>query len=173
MAIDFGIQYKSLIGLKGLNLGVAIKNVGPQMKFDGPGLYRKAVSTEGVRPVQFFKSEAASFELPALVEIGLGYESQVGENMVWSLNGAFSNSTLYYDEFRVGGELGYTMDRLRLFARGGWAGLAQAQSDNIFKGTFGAGLSYAAAGIDITIDYAYRQVDFFSANNVLSLKFGF
>ena len=93
--------------------------------------------------------------------------------MVWSLNGAFSNSTLYYDEFRVGGELGYTMDRLRLFARGGWAGLAQAQSDNIFKGTFGGGLSYAAAGIDITIDYAYRQVDFFSANNVLSLKFGF
>jgi hypothetical protein len=35
------------------------------------------------------------------------------------------------------------------------------------------GVSYAAPGIDITVDFAQRQVDLFGANSVLSVKFGF
>ncbi|MEK6572296.1 MAG: hypothetical protein AABZ61_13055, partial [Bacteroidota bacterium] len=46
-------------------------------------------------------------------------------------------------------------------------------SESIFGATFGAGISYAAAGVNITFDYAYRQVELFDNNNVISVKLGF
>lgn len=173
-AFDFGIQYHGLVGVSGLQLGVAVKNIGPQMKFDGSGLLREAIATGGVRPQQQYKSEAASFELPSVVEIGLGYQGTAAENMVWSVNSSFTNNNLYLDEYRFGGEVGVTMEALRLFARGGFETVPQAETaDNIFGGTFGVGLGYAATGIDISVDYAYRSVQYFDANNVISFKLGF
>jgi len=35
------------------------------------------------------------------------------------------------------------------------------------------GLLYSTEDIDITVDYAYRSVQFFDANQVISVKFGF
>lgn len=173
-ALDFGIQYSGLVGVKGVNLGIALKNVGPQLKYDGPGLYRTAISTDGLRPSQKYKSEAASFELPSLIEIGLSYDAKAGENMVWSLNGSFTNNNLYLDEYRVGGEVGMTMESVKLFGRAGMNIIPQAETkENIFGPTFGAGLNYAMPGLSITVDYAYRQVEFFDANNVFSIKLGF
>ncbi|MEK6572024.1 MAG: PorV/PorQ family protein, partial [Bacteroidota bacterium] len=153
-ALDFGVLYNGLVGIQGLNLGVAVKNVGPQMKFEGTGLFRNAISGDGRRPEQFYKSDAASFELPSVVEIGLTYDRKFGENMMWSLNGSFTNNNLYRDEFRVGGEVGYTMESVSLFGRAGIGMVAQADeradifgnnvSESIFGATFGAGISYAA-----------------------------
>ena len=178
MAIDFGIQYKGLVGVRGLNLGVSLKNVGSQMKYDGPGLYRLALSSDGRRPEQRYKSEAASFELPSLVEIGLAYEGATVDNFMWNLNGTFSNNNLYLDEYKLGGEVGYQLDAVKIFGRAGMGFIPTAETiagknENIFGPSFGAGLVYAAQGITVTVDYAYRQVEFFDANNVLSLKFGF
>jgi hypothetical protein len=173
-ALDFGVQYHGLVGVPGLNLGVTVKNIGPQMKYDGSGLYRSARPTEGQRPEQRFKSEAASFELPSVVEIGLGYSGSVGDNMMWNVNGSFTNNNLYLDEYRVGGELGITMESLRIFGRAGLGMVPQAQEkENIFGATFGFGFGYLAGGVDITLDYAYRQVEFFDANQVISIKLGF
>ena len=45
-----------------------MKNIGPQMKYDGSGLYRNAISSDGDRPEQRFKSEAATFELLSTIE---------------------------------------------------------------------------------------------------------
>ncbi len=173
-ALDFGVQYHGLVGVPGLNLGVTVKNIGPQMKYDGSGLYRAARPTEGQRPEQRFKSEAASFELPSVVEIGLGYSGSMGDNMMWNVNGSFTNNNLYLDEYRVGGELGITMESLRIFGRAGLGMVPQAQEkENIFGATFGFGFGYLAGGVDITLDYAYRQVEFFDANQVISIKLGF
>ncbi|MBI3579178.1 MAG: PorV/PorQ family protein [Ignavibacteriales bacterium] len=173
-ALDFGIQYSGLVGVKGVNLGVALKNVGPQMKYDGPGLYRNAISPDGSRPQQKYKSEAASFELPSLIEIGLSYDAKAGDNMVWSLNGSFTNNNLYLDEYRVGGEIGMMLESVKLYGRAGVGMVPQAEAkENIFGATFGAGLNYAVPGVSITVDYAYRQVQFFDANNVFSVKLGF
>jgi hypothetical protein len=174
MAFDFGVLYNGLIGIQGFDLGVAVKNIGPQMKFDGTGLYRTATSSDGRRPEQKYKSDAASFELPSVVEIGLAYEAKMGDNMIGSLNGSFTNNSLYLDEYRVGGEFGITLESLQLFGRAGLGMVPQAEEkENIFGATFGAGITYAATGITITLDYAYRQVEFFDANNVFSVKLGF
>ncbi|MBI4428392.1 MAG: PorV/PorQ family protein [Ignavibacteriales bacterium] len=175
-AVDFGVQYNGLVGVQGLLLGVTVKNIGPQMKYDGSGLFRLAVTTEGTRPEQRYKSETASFELPSVVEVGLAYDATVGENMNLMLNGAFTNNNLYLDEYKFGGEISMGMESVRLFGRVGGTMLPDADSDlkeNIFGITYGFGLDYAAPGIGITIDYAYRSVELFDANNVFTVKFGF
>ena len=64
-----------------------------------------------------------------MVEIGVAYRSQAGENMLWNLNGAFTNNNLYQDEYRVGGELGIKMDALQLFGRAGVGMVPQASAD--------------------------------------------
>ncbi len=173
-ALDFGVQYHGLVGITGLSLGVAVKNIGPQMKFNGPGLYGAATRSDGLRPEQRYLSDAASFELPSLVEIGLGYGGSFTNNAVWGLTGSFTNNNLYLDEYRVGGEVGVTMESLHLFGRAGTALVPQAASgSNIFGATFGFGIGYTATGVEVTVDYAYRAVDFFDANQVFSLKVGF
>jgi hypothetical protein len=173
-ALDFGVAYNGLVGIRGLSLGVALKNIGPQLQYNGSGLFRQAVSEDGLRPSQYYSSVAASFELPSVVEIGLGYDSKVGDNMTWDVSGSFTNNNLYLDEYRLGGELGYNLDPVQIFGRAGIGLVPQAaSSDNIFGATFGGGLIYNAQGISVTVDYAYRQVQYFDANNVISVKLGF
>jgi len=173
-ALDIGVQYGRLVGVQGLELGVVVKNVGPQMKYDGPGLYKLALSSEGTRPTQRYKSEAASYELPSTVEIGLGYTGSVQNNIEYAVMGAFTNNNLYLDEYKVGGELGLGFESLKLYGRAGMGFVPQAETDeNIFGATFGAGVHYGASGIQITVDYAYRSVELFDANNVFSVKLGF
>lgn len=173
-AIDFGVQYDRLVGVAGLTLGVAIKNIGPQMSFDGPALYRVASSSDGRRPEQRYKSEAASFELPSTVEIGLSYRGSLPSNLNYGVNGSFTNNNLYVDEYKLGGEVGYVFESLNVFGRFGVGIVPQIEgSENIFGETFGFGVNYAASGIDLTVDYAYQSVDLFEGNSVISLKFGF
>lgn len=176
LAFDFGLQYYGLVGVQGLHLGVAVKNIGPQMKFDGPGLYRSATSSEGLRPEQKYKVDGGSFELPSSVEIAVGYSGKVGDNMNYTVSGLFANNNLYLDEYKLGGEYGVTLNPVKLFARAGYSFVPQIQnkSDNIFGATLGFGLSFdAGGGAELALDYAYRQVDLFSANNVFALRVGF
>jgi hypothetical protein len=175
IAFDFGLQYRALANVPGLNLGVTVKNIGPQMQYDGPGLLRNATTSDGDRPEQKYKSEAASFEMPSLVEIGLGYEARFQDNIVLGVTGAFANNNLYTDEYKIGGEVGYLMDNLRLYGRAGMSLLPNLDKndDNIYGASFGVGLFYAAPGLNITLDYAFRQVDLFQDNQVVTVKLGF
>lgn len=173
-AIDFGVQYSGLAGISGLGIGVAVKNIGPQMKYDGPGLLRKATSSGERRPEQNYTLDAASFELPSLIEIGLSYGGTFEDNLMYSVNSSFTNSNLYFDEYRLGGEVGYSIEGLKLFGRAGLAMTPQAEEkENIFGPTFGFGVSYGMTGMNLSLDFAYRQVEFFDANQVISVKIGF
>jgi hypothetical protein len=176
MAFDLGLQYTGLVGVQGLHLGVAVKNIGPQLKYDGSGLYRSAVTTEGLRPEQKYKTDAASFELPASIEIGVGYSGRVGDNMNYTVSGVFANNNLYLDEYKLGAEYGVNLAPVKVFARGGYSFVPQITEaeDNIFGATLGFGLVFeAGSGVELGVDYAYRQVDLFSANNVIALRIGF
>jgi hypothetical protein len=180
-ALDLGVQYHSVGGLKGLDLGVAMKNIGPQIKFDGSGLLREGTASAGSRPEQFFSSKAASFELPSSVELGLSYSRQMNESMTWGVNGTFANNNLGLDGYRGGAELSYQAEKIGFAARGGLELSPDPGQDlnnntiddSIFGPTFGFGLNYKAPGIALTLDFAYRQTDFFDSNKMFSLKFGF
>lgn len=169
---DFGIQYKGLIQVQGLNIGLAIKNIGPGMTFGGPGLYRAAIAQDASRPVQKYQLQAATFELPATVDIGLSYERDLGNNLFGSVSGAFVNNNLYYDEYRGGLELGINMESLQLVGRVGYLNQPKAD-ENIFGMTAGIGIAYKSGNSGITLDYGYRQVQYFKANSVFSVKVDF
>ncbi len=182
-ALDFGVQYNGLAGINGLQIGVAVKNIGPQMQFEGSGLLRDASSSEGLRPEQKYSTIAAAFELPSTVEIGLSYMSTLSNNLNYTVGGSFANNNLYVDEFRVGGEISYGLESLTLFGRAGTNFVPQAsllgsdsdadENENIFGPSFGLGFRYVSGGIDVTVDYAYRTVEFFDGNSVFAVKFGF
>ena len=175
VAFDVGIQYAGLGGIPGLHLGVAVKNIGPQMQFDGPGLYGSATRADGERPEQKYKSEAAKYELPSLFEIGLGYQQSLQEDLKLDITSSFTNKNLGLDEYRVGGELSFAVEGFQLFGRAGLGYTPQAAVDeqHIFGSTFGIGIFYPAPGVDIVVDYAYRTVQFFDANTILSIKLSF
>ncbi len=173
-AVDLGIQYRGVAGFKGVNLGVALKNIGPQMKFDGPALLRLAQASDGRRPTQYYQSKASSWELPTSIEIGMAYERDINESLTYNVNGTFANNNLALDGYRGGAEVAYKMDKVRLAARGGMELSDKGELDEqIFGPTAGFGFTYFSSGLDITIDYAYRTVDFFESNNMFSLKLGF
>jgi hypothetical protein len=176
VAFDFGVQYNRLGGIPGFSVGVAVKNIGSQMTFDGSGLLRDAVAVDALRGQQKYKSDAASFELPSTIEIGLSYQRNLGDNFAALVNGSFTNNNLYLDEYRMGGEVQYKMESLNLYARTGIALTPKdqnAEAENVFGACFGAGINTTAAGLNITLDYAYRSAKFFNANQVFSVKFGF
>ncbi len=172
VAFNVGVIYENFASLNGLSLGVVVKNVGPQMKFDGPGLLTQATVASQNRPPQYYKVEAASFELPSTLEFGLGYKTSFeGDNSVL-FSGTFQNNNFSDDEYKLGAEYAY---QDILFLRGGY-NISESESDlnkYIFGASFGGGVHYALGNLDITVDYAYRSVKVLENNHVFSVKLGF
>jgi hypothetical protein len=55
---NVGVIYNTLADIKGLSIGIAMKNVGPQMQYDGSGML-SFISAGSNRPPQYTKIEAA------------------------------------------------------------------------------------------------------------------
>lgn len=171
VSFDVGVQYTGLANVNGLKLGVVLKNFGPAMKFDGADLLRQATDEKTLRGNQFYKIDAASFELPSQLELGLAYESRFANDYTATFVTSFQNNNFANDEYRFGAEFGFQNS---LFLRGGYAYAPDAvnEEETLFGPTFGAGFNLDA-GVAITVDYAYRWARFFDANHVFSVKFGF
>ena len=168
VAFDIGIQYLSSSGLK---LGVVLKNVGPQMKFDGSdGAYYVLLPNQQTGSAQrAVNLEKAGFELPSTLEFGVGYDLTLPSDVgVLSINAAFQNSNFGDDEFRGG--LEYAWNNI-LFLRGGIM-RTQNQSNNIYGPTFGIGVNIPLGGTSIMFDYSYRKVDYFDGNQWIGVKLG-
>lgn len=170
-AFDFGLRYERLLAVDGLGMGVTIKNIGPQMKYEGPGFLIQSQAIDANRAPQKYLVPTASSELPAQYEIGLTYARKFSESLRASVNGTFSNDGLYYDEYRTGAELLYTMGTLKVAGRVGFVSVP-GDENYLYGSTFGAGVSYDLGNTLLTVDYAYRSVEFFDANQVFTLKIG-
>jgi hypothetical protein len=171
LAFNLGVTYKNLGNVDGLSFAMAIKNLGPQMKFDGSAFYVPATSTTLERSSTYYKIETAAFELPSTLELGVGYELKINSMNHLLLNGTFQNSNFYGDEYKVGAEYAYNN---MFFVRAGYAGMESMPADSQIYGlTAGAGINYNMGGVALKVDYAYRDVQFFSANHVFTVQFGF
>lgn len=178
-AFSAGVQYSGLGNVNGLSVGVAVKNIGPQIKFEGDGLLRQGVVNDVLRPGSFYKVEAASFELPSTIEIGLGYNYTLEEDNFLVLNGVFQSNNFSADEYKVGLEYNYANT---FFIRGGY-NFSEITKNNslqvsdktsqIFGFTAGAGLHYSLGSLDVSFDYAYRAVKFLDNNHVFTVGLGF
>jgi len=170
-SFDAGVQYHSLAGVEGLQVAVVLKNLGPQMSFQGPDLLRKATEGTALRGEQYYAVEAESFELPSQLELGVAYQKQVMNDMGLVLSSTFSNNNFSNDEYRLGGELNF---KEMFFVRGGYTYMPQVEQDQeqIYGPTFGAGFNLNS-GVDIAVDYAYRTTRYFDANHLFSVRFAF
>ncbi len=174
-----GVQYLGVGDVEGLSLGVAVKHIGPQMRFEGDGLLRQGNVDDVLRPGSFYRVTAAAFELPSTIELGLGYKVDVGDQSSLDVSGIFQNNNFSSDEYRVGAEYGFDNT---LFLRGGYnfsenkennAINASDKTSQIFGLTAGAGVHTTLGSLDFTFDYAYRAVEFLENNHVFSVKLGF
>jgi hypothetical protein len=173
-AVDLGVQYHNMGGIRGLHIGVALKNYGPAMTFGGSGLLHKGISTEGRRPEQYYRSDAESFELPSTLDMGVSYVRNINDDVSFTVNSTFINNNLALNSYNFGGEVAYKLGTLKLMGRGGYSYMDTGVSDeSIFGPTMGFGIFYHTTAVDIVVDYAWRQVEYFNNNSVFSFKFGF
>jgi hypothetical protein len=171
VSFDIGLQYNGLAGMNGLKVGMALKNLGPSLKFDGGDLYRVATVDQTLRGGSLLKVDAQPFELPSYFEIGIGYETKLAADQNLFVGTAFQNNNFSDDEYKLG--LEYSFKDI-LYLRGSYQMAPQAATNTyIFGPSFGGGVHYAATGIDIVVDYAYRSNDIFDASHVFTVKLGF
>ena len=170
-AFDFGVQYRGLAAIDGLSLAVAIKNLGPAMQFSGSGLLNSAQLNGVDRGATPLLIQAQKDELPSFFVFGLSYKMSVGETSSLELASTFQDNNFQDDTGQFGAE--YNYDDM-FYLRGGYTVAPDAADEaDIYSFTLGGGIHYDFSNIGITVDYAYRDVDFFDASNVFSIKLGF
>lgn len=171
-AFDAGIQYSNFANIEGLDFGIAIKNIGPAMSYDGTGLIQPGSVRDSKRPTGPLKLDPASFELPSTLEMGLAYTYGLGDMGAVTGSYVFQNNNFYADDNKIAVE--YAFDN-RFFVRGGYTMGMDVPSDwdYIYGPTFGAGFIQKMSGVTLCLDYAYRTVDIFDANHVFAVKLGF
>jgi hypothetical protein len=170
-AFDVGVMYNNLADIHGLSLGVVIKNLGPEMKYDGGGLFHEGQIDDVNRPPTFYKVDAAPFELPSNFQLGLGYAPVLDEMNFLQFSGIYQNNNFSGDEYKLGGEYGYND---LFFVRAGYQFAPQLDSDAYLYGfTAGVGINYEIENFGLKVDYAFRDVEFFDANHVIALTLGF
>jgi hypothetical protein len=170
-AFDVGVIYKNLANISGLSFGIAMKNLGPQMEYDGAGLLIQAESNDLNRPPQYYKTVAASYELPSSFELGFTYHRSIDDINSIQLGGNYQNNNFSSDEYKIAAE--YTYNDF-IFFRGGYTFAPDVESENYLYGfTTGMGVKYTVDDIDLMLDYAFRDVQYFDANHVFQISLGF
>jgi long-subunit fatty acid transport protein len=168
-AVDFGLQY--VAGQTGLRFGIALKNLGPAMTFDGPGLNQTFTQNGGIT---YRRVTLQSFDLPTSLEIGLSYGKTFGKNNTVSVSGTFMNNGFTSDEYRFGLEYNYNR---YVYLRGAYTYYPdKLKNESLWGPTFGAGLQYPFGNLNIGFDYAYRimnQSGFDATNQFFTLHVGF
>jgi hypothetical protein len=115
VCFDGGIQYVTSFGKdkelkrKNVHFGISLKNVGPQMSYQGDGSSVKAniTSTGAAQTLEF---RAQPFDLPSLVNIGASYDyffSKENNNHRLSTALNFTSNSFTQDQFNIGFEYGF------------------------------------------------------------------
>jgi hypothetical protein len=170
LGFDFGVTYNDLGGLNGLDFGVALKNFGGDMKFDGSGLWTNAEVSDQSRGEQFYKIDAASFSLPTNFDIAFGYTLGINESNSVIVNAVYTNNNFYPEQYKFGAE--YAFDNL-LFVRAGYKHTAEYESsDVLYKFAAGLGINYNVSGIDLKFDYTFMPATYMNDTHLISVGLG-
>ena len=175
VAFDFGVIYQNLADINGLSIGVVLKNLGTDMKFDGSGLLQFGQINGVNRNASYYKVDAAAFEMPFNFQLAAGYAPVIDEMNSLQFTGIYQNNNFSGDEYKLGGEYGYNN---LFFVRAGYlfspgVGESFGESNYIYGFTAGAGINYEVEGFGVKVDYAFRDTKFFDGNHVFALTLGF
>lgn len=175
-AFDIGVQYEGLAGFDGLMLGVTLRHLGGNMTYEGPGLLRLVDEVDADRERQLLGIEAAGFQLPTSLEIGLAYEHTFQELHDLNVMTSFENNNFLSDQYRLAAE--YTFDKF-LSLRGSVPIIGDDKTDlngeggYLYGPSFGVGVQQWAGAAKLYFDYAYRVREVFDGQHVFTIKLGF
>ncbi|SYZ73274.1 conserved exported hypothetical protein [Candidatus Zixiibacteriota bacterium] len=159
VAFDVGFIYNP--NWHGVKLGMAIRNYGPQMRFNGDG-FNRTLDGRPVRP------EGASFDLPSAFVLGMSYNFlNSGPNSAVVM-GNFMSNNYSQDTWMGGAEYSYDG---KYFLRAGYN--YSSQTSYIYGFTMGAGLAVNFGKTKVTFEYAWSQTDVFDNNQYFTGKINF
>ena len=168
LAFDFGLQYHNLMDVEGLGLGLAIRNMGTNMQYDGTGMLLSAREEDETYD-DFFSVLTSSDQLPASMELGLTYKPT---DMIL-VSAVYQNSNAETDYLKVGTELNFAGIG---FVRAGYAfQLNAAGADlgySVYGLTLGAGVKFDVSTTKISVDYVFRPGQFLGTENLICLGIG-
>lgn len=117
VAIDAGIRY--VTGDRDhIKFGIALKNVGPVMRFKGDGLAQQVSYSSGI--VASLEERSSTFEMPSLLSIGGSYDFFINENNKLNLALGFTANSFSYDQYRIGLDYGMNSEKVAFNVRAGF-----------------------------------------------------
>lgn len=178
VAWDLGLQYHSDANI---DFGVVMRNIGSGMKFSGTAIEFNS-DIPWANPNATSRKTAldmVSNELPASLCIGLGYRYNFDELQKINITSQYANNGYTLDNIITGMEYSY---KDFIFLRAGYDlplfpdddEYTQDMKDDYQYGLhFGAGVDLSVGGSLIKINYAYRDMKNFDANNYFTVGFEF
>lgn len=173
LAIDAGIQY--VTGEKeNIKFGIAMKNVGPRMKFKGDGLSFRGY-IPGNDNLFTVEQRSADFELPSLINIGAAYDIDLNENNKLEIAANFTSNSFTKDQYVLG--LEYKL-KTYLMLRTGYVyekGITnKADRTSAYTGPC-AGFTVEVPlnktkGSSFGLDYSFRATDPFEGTHSIGVR---
>jgi len=175
VAYDLGVQYRGLLGREGLDVGFTLKNFGSPMKYDGEGLGVMASPVDGDRPVEYYKVDAASFDLPFVFDMGMSYNIAGADIGVTYTSNYYSTDELKFS-------VGYALEGLGSVGVGMQSSAKSQEiedADDWYTNpadgvSFGASIDMSRfVGMNMSVDYSMLPMGDFGTNSVVALRVAF
>ena len=167
LAFDFGLQYRNLMDVEGLGLGLAIRNIGNNMEYGGTAMLLTAREEDETYD-DFFNVLTSSDQLPASMEMGLTYKPT---DMIL-LSAVYQNSNTETDYLKIGTELNFAGIG---FVRAGYNFQLNGGSDlgySVYGLTLGAGVKFDVNTTKLSVDYVFRPGQFLGTENLICIGIG-
>lgn len=175
IAFDFGLQYTSPWKV---DFGIVIRNIGQGIEFHGTGV-------EFDSPIPYANPNAttrktaldmAKHELPAEMNFGIGYRYELMKMHNINVSSYYGDRSFNVDILNIGLEYSY---RELFFVRTGYnqpcyhEDRSSSITEYQFGLAFGFGIHLKLDDKKIMIDYAYRNMDLWDANQYINIGFAF
>ncbi len=176
VALDAGVQY--VTGEQdNFKFGISLRNVGTPMRFGGEGLSFRATNPDGTINYDLsFDKQAASFELPSVLNIGASYDFRMDARNRLTVVGNFTSNSFSRDA--IGGGLEYAFNEVFMI-RGGYRYDLGSEADVVINNVY-SGLS-AGVSIEVpfsndsdtrfAVDYGYRATNPWNGTHNITLRF--
>lgn len=189
VAIDAGVTYETG-KYDNFRFGVALRNIGTPIKYDGDGLSLKTALGNNLYE-QTVQQRANTFELPSLMHIGLAYDfmnatkaEELDKKTDYRLTGVFNfqSNSFTNDELGLGLEFSYA-EILTLRSGYRWSKsvlyLNSPESSNVYSGLAVGGSILIPTNSDkeeisgLSLDYSLRMTNTYKGVHMLGVTMNF
>ena len=170
VAIDVGTMFTT--PFQGIRLGASITNFGSKMQMGGDDLLVVVdidPNNEGNNESNRGLLRTDQFDLPLTMRIGLAGEVVQNDQVRLTLAVDALNPNNSEQYLNLGAEMAFFGDLVMI--RGGYSELLL--DDALRSFTVGGGLRYGFGSLNLAVDYAFEEQEFFSGVNRFTVALGF